>query len=221
MRDRENDPEAAGACFTEALALARELGESERMGLAFSSISRAWHAIGVIWRGPVSCPRRRSQWPARLRNPWSVAMSLLELTEIALTSGAWDEARCNLMEMLPIVRDLGLRSVAEPVLRQSSELAAAVDEAAQAARWSAAATALQSAMGSKRQPERDRANHAAIMARVRETLGAAGVRAGYRRRPRARLRGGTGGGTSLAGGSRAMGPPHLNSCDASSLNELR
>ena len=170
VRDRENDPEAAGACFTEALALARELGESERMGGFFLNLASL-----ACDRGDLARARTLSEealaMARTLRNPWSVAMSLLELTEIALTSGAWDEARCNLMEMLPIVRDLGLRSVAEPVLRQSSELAAAIDEAAQAARWSAAATALQSAMGSKRQPERDRANHAAIMARVQETLG--------------------------------------------------
>jgi hypothetical protein len=47
-----------------------------------------------------------------------------------------------------------------------------MDEATWAARWSAAAAALESAMGSKRQQERDRANHAATMARVQQTHGA-------------------------------------------------
>ena len=171
VRDRENDPDAAGACFTEALALARELGESERMGFGFL-VNLASLACD---RGDLARARELSEealaMARAMRNPWGVTVSLLELTEIALTSGARDEARCNLMEMLTIVRALGFRSAAEPVLRQSSELAAAVDEAARAARWSAAATALQRAMGSKRQPERDRANHAVIMARVREALG--------------------------------------------------
>jgi tetratricopeptide (TPR) repeat protein len=172
VRNRENDPDAARECFNEALALAREIGESEGFGFGFVlDLASLASDQGDLTQGHTLAEEALAI-SRTLRSPWSVAVSLLELAQIALKTGALDEARCNLLEMLPIVRDRGFRSLAEPVLWRSSELAAAKDEAAWAARWSAAAAAIQSAMGSKRQLERERENHATIMVRVREKLGA-------------------------------------------------
>jgi tetratricopeptide (TPR) repeat protein len=168
---REHDLDAARACFEEALRLARELGERDSIGLSLNNL-----AILALEQGDLT--QARALWEETLAlaraqgNPQNMASTLSNLTEGALRSGARKEAHGYLKEVLPIARDLGSRGLAEPVLRRSSELAAAMGDATWAARWSGAASAIQSAIGSDRREGRNRPNHVTIMARVRETLGA-------------------------------------------------
>ena len=171
VRIRENDHDAAGACFEDALRLARELGDEELIGVGLNNL-----AILAYERGDLA--QARAFWQEALpeararRNPWDVAVILINVTFVALSNGAWEEARRNLKEVLPIVRDLRLRSVAEPALRHSAALAAAMDDATWAARWYGAAAAVQQAMGSKRQPEAEKGFHTTMEDKVREALGA-------------------------------------------------
>jgi tetratricopeptide (TPR) repeat protein len=172
IRARENDPDTARACFEEALSLAREIGEGEAI--------ESGHLVDLgalaADRGDLAQARALFEEAVaigrKLGDPWRIFVGLLNLTETLQRIGALEEVRRNLIEVLRILHDLGLRSQAEPALWRLSELAAATDDAPRAARWSATAAALQSAMGSKRQPESERAHHATIMDRVRETLGA-------------------------------------------------
>ncbi len=167
---RENDPVAAHARFEEALHLARELGQGGPIGQGLSSLARL-----ALDRGDLPHARvlfAESLAVARtLPDPWNVAIELIHLTEIALRCGVLEDAHRNLKEGLRIVRDHGLRGLAGATLRWSSELAVTLGDPARGARWSAAAAVLEHAMGSRRQPERERA-HAAIMVRARDTLGA-------------------------------------------------
>ena len=119
-----------------------------------------------------------------------------------------EEVRSNLREALPIVRDLGLRwGAAIQVLEQLASLASAKGEATRAARWFGAAAALEQAFGSKLHFRKESFR---FEERLSREDGCRDVHAGRRRRRRARLRRGTGGGTGLAGGSAAVGTPHLN-----------
>jgi non-specific serine/threonine protein kinase len=166
----ENDPGAAQAYFEEALHLAREFGQDGPIGLGLSN-------LGLLAFQQDDLPRARVLFEETLaltrpmKDPWNVALGLIHLTEVALRSGAREEARRNLTEGLRIVREQGLRALALPALRRSSELAVAAGDAARGARWFAAAATLAHAMGSKGKPEGER-TYAAAMARGREILGA-------------------------------------------------
>jgi tetratricopeptide (TPR) repeat protein len=167
---RENDPGAAHAHFEEALHLARELGEGGLIGQGLNSL-----AMLALDRGDMAQARvlfeETLAFARTLPDPWNVALGLIHLTDVALRCDVVREAHRNLKEGLRIVREHRLRGLAAPTLRLSSELAVALGDTAQGARWSAGAAVLDHSMGSKRHPERERA-HAAIMARARDTLGA-------------------------------------------------
>ena len=192
----ENDPGAARACFEEALALARDTREGHLIGLCLNALAfLAWE------RGDLA--QARAHWEDALAavrdsgNRWSIAVVLSNLTDVALRNGAWEEVRGNLSEALGIVRELGLRSSANQILKQSSSLAAAVGDTTRAAGWYGAAAALEHAVGIKRHFHRE----LHIRSTRSREAGRRRVRAGWRQRRRARLRGGIGGGTGLAGES--------------------
>jgi len=164
----ENDPGAAHACFEEALALARDMPEGHLIGPVLNNLAfLAWE------RGDLT--QARAYWEdalgaeGALGNPRAVAAVVSNLTDIGLRSGAWEDVRGNLSRVLPIVRDLGLRSSANQVLKQSSSLAAGMGDVTRAARWYGAAAALEHATGIKRHFHRESYT---FEARVREKLGA-------------------------------------------------
>jgi predicted ATPase len=168
---RDNDQDAAQARFEEGLQLGRQLGQSKLVAIGLNNL-----AILALDRGDLA--HARVLWyealalARSLMDPCSVAVVLTNLTNVDLKSGRLHEARRNLNEMLRIVRDEGLRAYANTGLRRLSELAVKSGDARRGARWSGAAAALEHALGSNRQTDRERSTHAAILAPARETLGA-------------------------------------------------
>ena len=134
-----------------------------------------------------------------------MARSLSNLTEIALRSGAREEAHGNLKEVLPIVRDLGFEISWQSrfsdgrqswlrrwAMRRGRRVGLAQLRRSRA-RWVPIATS------------RGRANHATIMARVREKLGAPEFERATAEGAALDYEEALCGGTGLAGGSGAVG----------------
>ncbi len=163
----ENDSGVAYACFEEALRLARELGESGSIGHSLNCLAiLAWERGDLV--------QAREHWEAALAEarasgrPSNVVVGVGNLTEIALRNGAWEQVRLNLLEMLPIVRDLRSRSLAATTLRRSSALAAAMNDVTRAARWCGSAVALEHAVGWKQHFHKESVTYETV---VREKLG--------------------------------------------------